>query len=159
MSPPSIHGFSLIELMITLAIMAVLAVVAVPMLQVAVQRQKEQDLRSALVQVREAIDAYKRAADLGRIEVKLGESGYPHALDELVEGVSDAKSPAHQQLYFLRRLPRDPFYQDASAPAEATWGKRSYSSPPDDPSEGADVFDIYSTSEVVGLNGVPYREW
>jgi len=154
-----VQGFSLIELMVTLALMAVLATLAVPMMQLAVQRQKEQDLRAALMQIREGIDAYKRAADQGRIIVKVGESGYPHSLEELVEGVPDAKSPSQQTLYFLRRLPRDPFHADTSAAPADTWAKRSYASPPDDPAEGADVFDVYSPSEVVGLNGVPYRDW
>lgn len=159
MSRRIVSGFSLIELMVTLSIMAVLATMAVPMLQLVVQRQKEQDLRAALMEVRQAIDAYKRAADQGRIEVKLGESGYPHSLEQLVEGVPDAKSPSQQMMYFLRRLPRDPMYADATVSPDESWGQRSYSSPPDDPSEGEDVFDIYSTSEAVGLNGVPYREW
>lgn len=154
-----LQGFSLIELMVTLALMAVLATLAVPMMQLVVQRQKEQDLRTALIDIREAIDSYKRAADQGRLTVKVGESGYPHSLEELVEGVPDAKSPSQQKLYFLRRLPRDPFYADPSVAPADTWAKRSYASPPDDPTEGADIFDVYSMSDVVGLNGAPYREW
>jgi general secretion pathway protein G len=153
------RGFTFIELMMTLAIMAVLATVATPLAQLTAQRQKEQDLRSALFQIREALDAYKRASDQGRLVARLGESGYPRSLDLLVEGVDDQRSPAHQKIYFLRRLPRDPMYPDASTPAAATWGLRSYASGADDPSEGEDVFDVYSTSDKQGLNGVAYKRW
>jgi len=153
------RGFTLIELIVTLAIMATLAMVAVPMTQVAVQREKERQLRIALQEVREAIDAYKRAAEQGRIQVRAGDSGYPKHLDELVEGVTDQRSLTRQKMYFLRRLPRDPFYLDSNASPADTWAKRSYASPPDDPSEGEDVFDIASRSERVGLNGVPLRQW
>lgn len=153
------RGFTLIELMMSLAIMGVLVLVAVPLAQVAVQREREFELRSALIQIREGIDAYKRAADQGRIAVKLGESGYPKTLDDLTAGVPDQRSPAKQNLYFLRSLPRDPMNPAARAGAADSWRLRSYASPPDDPSEGADVFDVYSASDKPGLNGVPYRQW
>ena len=153
------NGFTLIELMITLAIMATLALVAVPMAQVAVQRDKERALLNALIEIREGLDAYKRAAEQGRIVRKVGESGYPKELEDLVEGVPDQRSPTKQNIYFLRRLPRDPFYPDAAAQASDTWAKRAYASPPDDPSEGDDIFDIASRSDRIGLNGVPLKQW
>jgi general secretion pathway protein G len=154
--PP--RGFTLIELVITVAIVAILASVALPLAQLAVQRGKEQELRGALRQIREAIDAYKQAADEGRIEKKADASGYPPELADLVKGVDDIKKPDKPKIYFLRRLPRDPFAADDVKP-EATWGRRSYASPPDDPREGADVFDVYSLSDAVGLNGVLHKEW
>lgn len=152
-------GFTFIELMMTLAIMAVMVTVAVPLAQLTAQRQKEHDLRAALGQIREALDAYKRASEQGRILVRVGESGYPKTLDALVEGVEDLRNPARQKLYFLRSLPRDPMAPEARSGAAATWGLRSYASPPDEPSEGDDVFDVFSRSDKQGLNGVPYRKW
>ena len=152
-------GFTLIELVITVAIVAILASVALPLNELVVQRAKEQDLRRALREVREGIDAYKQASDEGRIQKKVGESGYPRRLEELVAGVEDQKSPKKEKIYFLRRLPRDPFAGDPNVDPVASWGVRAYASPPDDPQEGDDVFDIYSRSERVGINGRPYREW
>ncbi len=152
-------GFTFIELAVTLAIMGVLAAVAVPMIELVSQRHKERELRTALSQIREAIDAYRRATDQGRIPVKIGDSGYPKSLNDLVDGVADAKSPQRQKMYFLRRLPRDPMHPDPTVAAADTWGKRSYASPPDAPQEGEDVFDVYSLANGKGINGTPYREW
>ncbi|MDR1349984.1 MAG: type II secretion system GspH family protein [Zoogloeaceae bacterium] len=151
-------GFSFIELMITLAIMAVLVAVAVPLLQINMQRQKERELRTALTEIREALDAYKRASEQGRITLRIDESGYPSSLEQLVMGVEDERSPNRQKMYFLRRLPIDPMLPPPSD-GKPAWGLRSYESPSDYPAEGEDVFDVYSLSDKVGLNGVPYRKW
>lgn len=152
-------GFTLIEVVVTVAIVAVLASVAVPMTGLVVQRGKERDLRNALVLLRGAIDAYKQAADDGRIVKSANQSGYPPTLESLVNGVEDAKDPKKHKIYFLRRIPRDPMFNNGVAHATETWGKRSYASSADDPREGEDVFDIYSLSAATGLDGVPYREW
>jgi general secretion pathway protein G len=145
-------GFTLIELMITLAILALLASVALPLAEVAVQRNKEAELRQDLRQLREAIDAYKHAADEGAIEKAADASGYPPTLATLVDGVPDKRKTDGSKLYFLRRVPVDPVSGDE-------WGLRSYASPANEPQPGKDVYDIYSKSEAVGLNGVPYKEW
>jgi general secretion pathway protein G len=152
-------GFTLVELVITVAIIALLASAAIPVNELAVQRSQEQDLRRALREIRHAIDQYKQATEEGRIRRAIGESGYPKRLEDLVEGADDEKSPKKDRIYFLRRIPRDPFHADVSAPASATWGKRSYASPPDDPREGEDVFDVYSLAAGKGINGRPYRDW
>ena len=153
------HGFTLIELVITVAIVALLASVALPVSELAVQRTKEQELRRTLRQIREAIDVYKQASDEGRIRKSIGDSGYPKKLEDLAEGVDDQKSPKKEKIYFLRRVPRDPFNGDPTLSAAATWGKRSYASPPDDPKEGDDVFDVFSLAQGKGINGQPYRDW
>jgi len=145
-----IKGFTFIELLIVVAILALLASVAMPLAEVTVQRNKEQDLRRSLREIREAIDTYKRAADEGQIERLADKSGYPPTLAVLAEGVADKKTG--QTIYFLRRVPRDPM-------GEAEWGLRSYKSPPGAPQEGDDVFDVYSRSTDTGLNGVPYKDW
>jgi general secretion pathway protein G len=155
----SAAGFTLVELVVTVAIVAVLASIGMPLAELAITRQREQELRVALREIRTAIDAYKLAADQGRIARSAEQSGYPASLDVLVRGVEDMRSKTKERIYFLRRLPRDPTFPDTTAPAANTWGKRSYASPPDAPREGEDVYDIYSLSPGAGLNGVDYRYW
>jgi general secretion pathway protein G len=153
-----LQGFTLIELVITVAIVGLLAAIAVPTAELAVQRNKEQELRLALREIRRAIDAYKQAFDDGRIVKTLDQSGYPPSLSILVDGVPDAKRADKRKIYFLRRIPRDPMAASDLAPGES-WGWRSYESDADDPREGRDVFDVYSKSAGVAMNGVPYRQW
>jgi general secretion pathway protein G len=153
------RGFTLVELVVAVAIVGVLSWMAVPLLEVTLQRQKEAELRLALRQIRGALDAYRQAVLDKRVEAPADSSGYPPTLDALVDGVPDITTPDRRPIYFLRRLPRDPFATNGDATAADTWRKRSYESAPDDPREGEDVFDVYSSSDKAGLNGVKYREW
>ncbi len=152
-------GFTLIELGITVAIVGILAMVAMPLAETAAKRHKESELRAALRELRGGIDAYRRAVDEGKIEKKVDESGYPRRLEDLAQGIANIQDPAQGKLYILRRLPRDPFSDDPALSAAQTWGKRSYASPPEAPQEGADVFDVFSRSPGIGLNGIPYKDW
>lgn len=152
-------GFTLIELLVTLAILGLLGTLVLPVAEVAVQRRDEQVLRRALREIRAGLDAYKKAADEGRVAKAADASGYPARLELLVDGVPDLRSTRGAKIYFLRRLPRDPFAPERDLADAATWGKRSYASEPDEPREGDDVYDVHSRSERVGLNGIPYKQW
>lgn len=153
------RGFTLIELVVTLALLGLMATMVLPLAEVAVQRQHEQELREALREIRTAIDRYRLASDQGLIQRKVGESGYPPDLQTLVNGVPNQTSPTKETLYFLRRIPRDPFNSDSRLSAAATWNLRSSASSADSPSQGSDVFDVISSAKGAGLNGVPYSEW
>lgn len=159
-SEPQQCGFTLIEMVVTVAIVGLLASVAVPLAEVGMQRSKEQELRLALREIRSALDAYMQAVEEGRIEHSADKPEYPESLNVLVEGVPDMTSPdRNKRIYFLRRIPRDPMFPDPTRPNEETWGKRSYESSHDAPEEGADVYDVYSLAQGIGLNGIPYKEW
>lgn len=153
-----VGGFSIVELVVSVAILGVLASVAMPVIQTSITRDKEYQLRIALRDIRTAIDAYKQATASGIISLGETKSGYPPSLTELSGGVPTIATPV-KQVYFLRSIPRDPFFPDQSAPALSTWGLRSFESPPDNPAPGNDVFDVYSTSTKAGLNGIPYNQW
>ena len=153
-------GFTLVEILVTVAIIGVMASVVLPMAELTVQRGKDQELRSALREIRSALDAYRAAVQEWRISHSETMSGYPPNLRVLVEGVDDAKSVnKDSKIYLMRRIPQDPFALDSELAPEEQWGLRSYKSTASDPEEGDDVFDVYSRSLGVGMNGIAYRDW
>ncbi len=156
--PARHRGFTLIEMVVVVLIVGILAGAAMPLASLHKQRARESELRQNLRTLRNALDAYKQAYDQGRLEKRVDASGYPPTLDVLVTGVRDVQSPKGKLIYFLRRLPRDPM-APTELPNARTWGLRSYSSPPDAPAAGADVFDVYSQVEGVGLDGTPFSTW
>ncbi|MEO3715588.1 type II secretion system protein [Roseateles flavus] len=153
------RGFSLIELLVVVAIMAVLASIGFPLAELAHRRSQEEELRRSLREIRTALDAYKRASDAGLVARPVGGSGYPPSLQVLVEGAVNAQMPMAGKLVFLRRLPRDPMASAAVVDAADTWALRSYDSAFNDPKPGRDVFDVHSKAEGSGLDGRPYRDW
>ena len=156
---PNHKGFTLIELLVALVLLALLMTAASPLMQLTAQRNKEQELKRALWQIRDAIDAYKQASDDGLIKKSVDQSGYPASLQQLVIGVENIQHPKKRKIFFMRNIPRDPFATDPTANADETWGKRSYNSSYDKPEEGEDVYDVYSLSHEVGINQQAYSEW
>lgn len=154
-----LRGFTLIELVVACAILAVLAMTAAPFVTSLQKRAKEHELASNLRSIRAAIDLYKKASDEGHILRNPGESGYPPSLEVLEKGVEDAKNPDHAIMYFIRKIPRDPLNTNRNLEPAETWGLRSYASPADNPRSGKDVFDIYTEDGGTGFNGIPYKEW
>lgn len=151
-------GLTLIELVIAMALMAILSAVVIPMAEVTVQRGKELELRRALRQIRTALDHYHddyvKAVEGKKIFATVGESGYPEELNDLLEG-SDWGGLYPYRKKYLRRIPRDPFdtYDDG-------WGKLSYTDEPDSRTWGGkDVYDVYSQSDATALDGTYYRDW
>lgn len=158
------RGFTLIELLITLALVGLLASVALPLYEVTSTRAKEAELRQALRTIRAGLDAYKAATDAGQVAKVAGDSGYPATLELLTQALEittkrNFDSTAPQRMVILRQLPRDPFFPDRQVPAAQTWSTRAYASRSDDPQPGADVFDVSSTSEGIGLDGTHYKDW
>ena len=153
----STRGYSFVELLIVSTILLVLASAVQPLVRVTMQRQKEVELRRALREMRDAIDRFKDAADMGMIpvtELSPNSEGYPPDLEALVEGVSVANDASNRKLKLLRRVPIDPMT------GEAEWGLRSYQDRPDASSWGGqNVFDVRSLSTGTALDGSRYRDW
>ena len=147
------RGFTLVEMVVTCAVMVILAGVVLPTARVTERRMKEVELKAALREMRYAIDDFKRYSDAGMIPVDLGTDGFPHELDTLVEGVNIV-GQVDKKAKFLRRIPIDPMT------GKAEWGLRSYQDDTDAESWGGEnVYDVYSLSEATSIDHVPYREW
>ena len=146
-------GFTLIEMMATLAIISILATGIIPLSQVVYKRTKELELRNDLRLIRTALDEHKKLVDQKIIPVSATASGYPENLEILVTGV-DLKTATGEKKKFLRRVPKDPMME------EGEWGLRSYADDPDSTIWGGqDVYDIYSLSDKQALDGTYYRDW
>jgi general secretion pathway protein G len=144
------RGLTLIELIVTVAILAILASAAVPVARFKVKRDRERELRRDLWEMRDAIDHYKDAADRGAFQTKVDSQNYPPDLDTLVNGV-DVQS---KKVKFLRRIPVDPMT------GKAEWGMRSMQDDPkSDSFGGQSVFDVYSKSQGTALDGTKYADW
>src|ERR1019366_33489 len=143
-------GFTMVELVVAIAVIAILAGAAIPLARNVIKRDKERQLRRALWEMRDAIDRYKDAADRNAFQQKVGTEGYPLDMETLVKGV-DANG---KKLKFLRKIPIDPMTGDTE------WGLRSMQDDADSTSWGGqNVFDVYTKSQGTGLDGTKYAEW
>ncbi|NQW05187.1 MAG: type II secretion system protein [Acidobacteria bacterium] len=151
------RGFTFIELLVTTAVLMVLASAALPLARVTVQRQREVELRRELREMRGAIDKFKDMADTQIIapsEVPFGSEGYPATLQMLVDGVARNNDATGTKIKLLRRIPIDPMTRVDK------WGFRSYQDSPDSSAWGGqNVFDVYSKSEGTALDGSKYKDW
>jgi len=153
------RGFTLTEMLVTVAVLGILAGAAVPLAQNSIKREKEVELARSLRLLREAIDAYKRLADEKKIQSEKGSDGYPPDLQTLVNGVEVSQGEkdgggGKRILRFLRRVPKDPLTNSLE------WGLRSSQDAPDADSWGGEnVYDVYTKSRAKALDGSPYREW
>lgn len=155
-------GFTLVEMLVTLAILAILATAVMPLAKIAVKREKEIELRRDLRLLREAIDAYKKLADEKKIEIEEDSEGYPPDLETLVKGIElkeektdeRGKKSGQKIIKFLRRIPKDPMTDSFD------WGLRSYQDEPDaDVWGGENVYDVYTKSPATALDGTKYKDW
>ncbi|MFL6310659.1 MAG: type II secretion system protein [Terriglobales bacterium] len=145
------RGVTLLEMIVVITILLIMMGAAVPVLKVSVRRQREVELRRDLWEMRSAIDRYKDAADKNAFQQKLGSEGYPPDMDTLVNGVEVAGG---KKLRFLRRIPVDPMTGNTD------WGLRSMQDDPQSDSWGGqNVFDVYTKSTGVGLDGTKYKDW
>jgi general secretion pathway protein G len=143
-------GMTLVELIITIAIMSILATMVLPISRNVVKREREKELRAALWQMRDAIDRYKDTADRGLIQTKLGSDNYPPDMETLVKGV-DVQG---KKIRFLRRIPMDPMTHSTE------WGMRSEQDDPTSDSWGGQaIFDVFTKSQGTGLDGTKYSDW
>jgi general secretion pathway protein G len=157
------RGYTLIELLAVLAVLGVLAAMAMPLAQVAVERSRERELKRALWEIRDAIDAYHQARVAGTIAADSGAdasaAAYPPTLASLTLAHADLRAEHHgESLRFLRNIPRDPFADSATAP-DQTWALRSFLSEASQPVAGADVYDVHSRSTASALDGSALSTW
>ena len=146
-------GMSLVELIVSFTILLILTTMALPLARIRIQREKEHQLRYALLEMRSAIDRYKDAADRGLIQVKVGTEGYPPDLETMVNGV-DMVGQVDKKFKFLRRIPKDPMTNSFE------WGMRSMQDDPKSTSYGGqNVFDVFTKSQAKGLDGTYYKDW
>ena len=144
---------TLVELICSIMIMLVLTMAVLPLARIRIKRERERELHAALDEMRAAIDRYKDASDRGLIQVKLGSEGYPPDLDSLVKGV-DMVGQVDKKFKFLRRIPMDPMTRSTE------WGMRSMQDDPQSDSWGGqNIFDVYTKSSGVALNGTKYKDW
>jgi len=148
----SARGFTLAELVMVCAMVAILAAIALPTARFEMKRERESELRLDLRLMRNAIDDYKHLSDQGMIQVELGTEGYPKELKLLVEGVNVVGQLTKRK--FLRRIPVDPMT------GKAEWGLRSYQDDFDSTDWGGqDIYDVYSLSPGTALDGTKYKDW
>ena len=146
-------GFTLVEMIATMAIISILATGIIPLSQVVYKRTKEMELRNNLRVIRTALDEYKKLVDEKIIPKSVSDSGYPKTLDVLVTGV-DLQTQTGEVKKFLRRIPREPITEDGE------WGLRSYNDSSDSTIWGGqDVYDIYCLSDKQALDGTYYADW
>ena len=152
-----VRGFTIIEMIVTFTILAILAGAVIPLARTAVKREKEIELRRNLRTIREALDAYKKLADENKIEVEDKTEGYPPELKTLVEGVelkTESEGEEGEIVKFLRRIPKDPMTNSYD------WGLRSYQDDFDSQNWGGEnVYDVYTKSPGTALDGTKYRDW